>query len=455
MSESKVVASFVMVVATLLAYATMQGNQPEEILATPAWIIGAAIAGAALIEAVGNVRNIIRADWIAILAIYGLTLAEFLTAQPDFNIRATVSEAETAMGLFSLGFIGLVVGRHGFSGRTDSGFRIASLSPNLVLAAFAIAFLAGFSAELIAVGFNPLKLIDAQMGPRFSQPWGRGKIGGIYSLLYELGLFKYAVPALAGVLVNYRQKIGGGAFVLVMAGLVFTLFFAFCGGTRNVFAAFLAGFVGTYLLTLPRLGLVRLSIVGAATLAVFAAGSFYMLEFRGMGLKRFISNYDTIETSDTFYVDYNMWAIGKLGLLFPEPYSYLGFELYWHAITKPIPRVLWPGKPVDLSTSIEGALEVQGLTIATTFIGESYMAFGEVGVFLTGLLLGVACGWWNFMGTRMQGGYGQLVYASGFAAIAIAMRSLMFFTTNMLPTVGLVVIGIWLNKHFNSESSPR
>ena len=110
--------------------------------------------------------------------------------------------------------------------------------------------------------------------------------------------------------------------------------------------------------------------------------------------------------------------------------------------------MLWPGKPVEMSTSIEGALGVEGLTIATTFIGESYMAFGEPGVFLTGLLLGASCGWWNYMGTRMPGAYGQLVYASGFAAIAIAMRSLMFFTTNMLPTIGLVVLGIWLNKHF-------
>jgi hypothetical protein len=79
------------------------------------------------------------------------------------------------------------------------------------------------------------------------------------------------------------------------------------------------------------------------------------------------------------------------------------------------------------------------------------MAYGELGVLGTGLFLGACCGWWNYMGTRMPGAYGQLVYASGFAAIAIAMRSLMFFTTNMLPTIGLVVLGLWLSRKMKTQ----
>lgn len=448
MNQNQLTSSFVLLVATAFATMAAGGETPADYLRLPAIVIGIGIAFAALAESQGNLRNLVRADWIAIVALYGLTLVEFLFEQPDFNQRSTMLETERALFLFSLGFLGIVFGRHLYVGRSGTGFHVSELSPKLMLMAFWIVVPLGFAAELWAVKFNVVEMIDAQMGPRFSQPWSRGRIGGIYSLLYELGLFKYAVPALGGVLVNYRKFIGGGHFLFVLIAVGVTLFFGFCSGTRNVFAAYLAVFAGTYLLTLPRLGFAKTGVVGAACAVVFFSASFYMLEFRQIGLKRYWNARERIETRETFFVDYNMWAIGKLGMVFPKPYRYLGGELYWQAITKPIPRVLWPGKPEKLSMSIEGALEVEGLTIATTFIGESYMAFGELGVLLTGLGLGFLCGWWNSIGARMPGGYGQLVYASGFAAIAIAMRSLMFFTTNMLPTIGLIVVGWWLKNQY-------
>jgi len=428
------------------------GQTPAEYLAVPAYLIGLGIILAALAESTGNIRNLVRADWVAILALYGLTLAEFLFQQPEFNERSNMLEAERALRLFTLGFLSLVAGRHLFVGRTSTGFHISNLSPRLSLTVFWIIVPLAFAAELWAVKFNLFAMIDAQMGPRFSQPWSRGQLGGLYSLLYELGLFKYAIPALAGVLLNSWRRIGLFNLALVLFPTLLTLFFGFCGGTRNVFAAYLAGFVGTFLLTQPRLSFTRVATVGICAGVIFMSASYYMLEFRNIGFKRFVSAYDVVDTRDTFYVDYNMWAIGKLGLLFPARHQHIGLELYWHALTKPVPRAIWSGKPIDLTTSIEGALEVEGLTVSTTFIGESFMAFGEFGVVITGLFLGFVCGWWNYMGGRMRGGYGQLVYASGFAAIAIAMRSLMFFTTNMLPTIGLVVLGHWINQSVQSRN---
>ena len=452
MNQDQLTSTVILFLATAFGLVAADGETPSEYLRTPAFVLGIGIVFAMLVESAGNLRNLVRADWIAIVALYGLTLTEFLFDQPEFNERATLVEVERALWLFSIGFLSLVGGRHLFIANSASaGINVTDLSPALILTAFWLVVPLGFSAELLSVKFNLFEMIDSQMGPRFSQPWSRGKIGGIYSLLYELGLFKYAIPAIAGVLTNYRKQIGIVHFCLVIVAMLFTLFFGFCSGTRNVFAAYLAGYAGTYLLTLPRLSWGRASVVGAICAVVFLGASYYMLEFRQMGLKRFWQNRDRVETRDTFYVDYNMWAIGKLGRLFPEPHQHLGVELYWHALTKPIPRVIWPSKPTDLSISIEGALEVEGLTIATTFIGESYMAFGELGVICTGLGLGFLCGWWNFVGTRMPGGYGQLVYASGFAAIAIAMRSLMFFTTNMLPTIGLVVVGMLLNQNIKQR----
>ena len=136
MNQNQALATCVIVVATILGMLTASGSEPAEYLTMPAYVMGLGIALAMAIEANGNVRNIVRADWIAIFALYGLTMAEFLTDQPDFNVRSSIPEAEQALWLLTLGFGGLVVGRHWYGGKTSNGFQISMLPPHLVLGMF-------------------------------------------------------------------------------------------------------------------------------------------------------------------------------------------------------------------------------------------------------------------------------------------------------------------------------
>ena len=108
---------------------------------------------------------------------------------------------------------------------------------------------------------------------------------------------------------------------------------------------------------------------------------------------------------------------------------------------RPIPRALWPDKPEGLSTGIEEALDAEGFTIATTYIGEAYMAFGILGVIAASLGFGALAGWWNRLGGYSSAAaLTSVLYASGFFALAISMRSLLTFTTAALPTLALLVI---------------
>ena len=59
---------------------------------------------------------------------------------------------------------------------------------------------------------------------------------------------------------------------------------------------------------------------------------------------------------DTLYIDHNIVNISNLTNVFPDVVDYLGLEIPYQSIIKPIPRALWPGKPEGLSTSIEAAL---------------------------------------------------------------------------------------------------
>ena len=45
---------------------------------------------------------------------------------------------------------------------------------------------------------------------------------------------------------------------------------------------------------------------------------------------------------------------------FPRTHPFLGFEIPYQALIRPIPRAIWPGKPEGLSMTIEDVMEVEG-----------------------------------------------------------------------------------------------
>ena len=167
-------------------------------------------------------------------------------------------------------------------------------------------------------------------------------------------------------------------------------------------------------------------------------------------MKHYLSNrvYESDHIRETLFIDDNLSSISQLSSVFPEHYPYLGWEIPFWAMVKPIPRALWPGKPEGLSVSIEQALSGdEAYTIATTYIGEAYMAFGLTGVITFSLIFGCLASYWNRFAGSQSGSLGVVIFSSGFFAAAITMRSLVWLTTAMLPTIAL--LAVW---HFYLKS---
>jgi hypothetical protein len=152
------------------------------------------------------------------------------------------------------------------------------------------------------------------------------------------------------------------------------------------------------------------------------------------------------EEKKTVFVDYNLWAVCQLMEVFPAKRDYLGLEIPYTALIRPIPRAIWSGKPEGLTFGIEDALGVEGLTISATYVGEAYMAGGLIAVFFTGLFFGALTGWWSYLASPRNSELGILIYASGFFAAVISMRSLFVLTTAMLPTIAAIVLGTLVVK---------
>lgn len=414
--------------------------------------IGLALALGFLYEMRQGLKNVFRIDVICLTGLYGLTLLEFLLPQPDFNNKVSLIQVEKGLELVYLGFSGLVIGRHLLKSNANvnsGGLQLPSLSPLLLTLICLGAFFLGNLFMFLAVNFNPFDWIYHLTGPRFGAPWGRGRYGNLSALLNELNLITYVIPPIAGMALAQRRTFPKSQFWTIMVLYFLMLLIAFAGGTRYILAVHLATFSISHIFSLTKIKFRYLGAFSFVILGVFLFCAYHMLEFRNMGLRRYLETggYAAETTRDTLFIDLNMVSISLLADRFPGEYRYLGWEVPMWALIKPIPRALWPGKPLGLSMDIEDALGGRGYTIAATFIGEAYMAAGKIGVLLAGLFFGVLAAWWNRMAAGSASTLSLLVYASGFFGGVICMRSMFWLTTGLLPSVALIVFGKFIYPH--------
>jgi hypothetical protein len=170
-----------------------------------------------------------------------------------------------------------------------------------------------------------------------------------------------------------------------------------------------------------------------------------MLKFRDVGLRAYLTepaNPDAISET-AYFVDYNLYNICLLCEVFPAKKDYLGWEIPYLALVRPIPRAIWSGKPEGMSTTIEEVVGAEGWTVSATFAGEAYMSGGFIAIGLIALGFGALTGWWSHLASSQNSELGILIYSSGFFATVISMRSLLVFTTALLPTVAALIIGTY------------
>ena len=409
--------------------------------------IGLTLGICTAIESAGGVRNLIRVDILCIWALYGLTFLEFLFPHPE--VDTLVSPASALNGTYAvfLGFAGLALGRHLVPRRARKKMATTiDVDSASIFLLFIFATLVGYFHVFLAVNFDPFEVLRQMSLPRFSQTWGRGRYGDAYSLLFELGALIYLIPPIAGLVYARSQKYSFLQKIVVTIVLLFTFYYGFASGTRNILATYVIMFLGAYFLNKPGLKLWQVVGQGVPVIALLFLVMTYMLEFRNAGLGNFSFE---APLPGTVFIDHNMVIIARLTDLFPDVYGYLGFEIPYLGLIHPIPRVFWPGKPEGMSVSIEAALGANASTVtfACTYIGEAYLSGGLLGVLLASLIMGMLAEMWNRVGRNVHSQYSQLLYASGFLCAALTMRSMMWASVTMLPTVALWVYGkLWLPR---------
>ena len=455
-STPNVASTGLMIVGLLGSYFTMlQGSTPSETAGRAAWMVAATLVVSMGLEVRSNWRAALRPDVICLAALYVLTLFEFLFPQPTFDSLAVESSTITAINLCLIAFGSIAIFRHFAPPMPGTLVTIVTrpTPPNVLLGLFWFSFFFGFLYMLLAIGFNVVTLIDQMMGARFSQPWTRGTYGDWKALLNELGMTLFLVPPIAGVIFAKREKYTFPTLIAIFMALLFTFFEGFCSGTRYVLAAYVITFLVGYCLNLTKHRRLEFVIL----CGVLGIGYFYvsdqMLQFRVIGLKEYLAMKGQLQAPSLrkdpaqrggFFVDYNLLMISQITEVIPRTHEFLGWEVPYLALIRPIPRAIWPEKPEGLSVTFEEIARVKDRdeNKMATFVGEAYIAGGTVGVILGSAFFGALTAWWGRLSAALTSEFGVLIYASGFFAIIISMRSMRVLTTAILPTIAAICFAV-------------
>lgn len=456
-------AALVGLILTAFAMANSGDRYSSQLAHTTAVGVLVTLLASFAFETRGGLKNLIRPDLVGILALYYLTLYEFLYPQPYFDVNMSDTNAVyLALWAVILGFIGIFIGRHILPRGKQPFEEIMTrpVPPGWLVVILWACFFIGFLYVLLGVDFDLAKIVPAMVRARFDQPWGRGRLGDWKALITELSLLLYLVPPIVGLMFGRRERYSALNLLLALLALLWLLFFGFTAGTRTVFAAYLITFLIAFTFSSPPQRRTQVIVVAVICGAMMVMATKVMLEMRTMGLKRWmegdIPNTITRQNSSVF-VDDNLLAISVLTQYFPNQNQgrYLGFEIPYLALVRPIPRALWPGKPTGMSVSIENIFNVKGVTIAATFVGEAYMSGGLFAVILEGIVLGILATFWNRLASPKNSELGLLVYSSGFFAITITMRSCFSLTTALLPCVAGILFGKYLLPKIREKLKPR
>lgn len=461
-SEPSIGGSLILISSALFSSLYVDSSRlPSELAAEVSLIWLVALGLALLVEGRSGVRTLFRADLIALCSLYFLLYFEFLFPQAHFDTLVLSDDAVSAIRSTQLGLIALVLGRHlPFRLESLNAVKSIEIRPAQYVLLLVIGFCLAHLPMCLAVGFDVRQLWMELLGPRFGRSWGRGRYGDFATLLHELQLFGYVVPPIAGVVLSKWRHIGGWGAGLVALLLSIHLFLAFSSGTRNILAIYLASFLVGYFLARPK---VHPAFIGTSCAVVglaFLMASAFMLQFREYGLRdwmrsdpvsqrtlaaSFMGNKESEEVQSGFLVDYNLWRLAQMRAAFPAVHPYLGLNVPYVALTKPIPRALWTGKPLGLKVALESVIGAEGYTIACTWIGEAHVAGGPAAILIIGMGIGLFCRTWTTLLSEGSN-FSLLVYASGVYAVLLLMRSLMFFTTALLPSLALLGLGLLIHS---------
>jgi hypothetical protein len=253
---------------------------------------------------------------------------------------------------------------------------------------------------LVRTDFDVIGMFFPYLGIK-AYPWARGRLGGGIDAIYALANYvQIMLTALFGVVLALSKR----KSTIMQAGIIYLLsapFFIFDRVRNSILAILLPGFMAFITLRMRGGIIIRLAVVMVSFLMIDAWFAF-VLEHRAKG-ESIAGAYKAEQTKESDGTDDTLAHKKKKhdGFNIFEELGYINYfiangtykvnwgERYFAEIVNPIPRVLWPGKPligIDYAIARGMAYGTQAAneggvacSVSTGMIGQGVVNFGRIG----------------------------------------------------------------------------
>lgn len=419
-------------------------SQPGSLVLS-ACLLTLGLLGGLFVDVVDDgVRSALRAEHIAVLGVVIVTYIE--AVQFWYSIRLPsemVSNSFLAIGVF---VTAVALGASFAPRRLPRvliGLATREYSPDL---AFYIMWACSILAMLsfaIASDFSIGAMLNGLLADRWSAPWSRGQLGDWSAFRDFLQYFGYFVPSFTVMIALQR---GTWTHRQVLVGLLcsaVTLAFISQNGGRRLPAVIVGAALVTWLCAKADRLRPRHYISVAILLAGIVLLMDFMLETRNTGLASEMNSAAySVDTFKGVRVDDNLYNLSQILDVFPTEEDFVGFRLLAYVIVRPIPRVLWPGKPVDAGFDLAKHLGEPGVSLSLTAVGEWYMSFGWAGIVVGGVLMGLLARNWSQLLDLAPRTTTLALYGMGAMAIFLGVRSLLELVLTSYPILCWIAIDL-------------
>jgi hypothetical protein len=422
-------------IATTLAVLLIPDDPSAEgALFYPALVMSLGLAMAPVVTALRYPKALLRGECLLSLApIYWLLLDLLQGVFGMDDITADqVRQAFVAIGIFVV----MV-----WLGALRRSWKIPKLLISSVSQEFSINTYFALAVACFALGmlnfavpcnFNVFEMVHYLGQERWSAPWGRGQLGGWDAFLDHLQYFGYLLPVLTVVIGRRTGVRNARTIICIVMSVIVALFLAQSGSRRVI------GVVGGMALIMWVLDQHRLRVKHLVTAAIAIVALLFMLqvmlEYRNVGLSVLVGKGEVasgrfekrqILEEQHLRVDDNFYRLCQIIQLIPDSYPFVYHKYLVYVIVRPVPRIFWPGKPVDPGFDLPTALGVQGVSFSYSVIGELYMSLGFIGIALGGWFYGRVAATANGLLARRNTQGALVIYSIVVMALFSGMRSIL------------------------------
>jgi oligosaccharide repeat unit polymerase len=294
------------------------------------------------------------------------------------------------------------------------------LDTQTIVRAVPICFLFGMFNFAYSTDFNIPVMFSYLGEQRWAAPWGRGQLGGWEAFRDQAPYFGYVLPALTALLISRLGLANPKSLFAVVCSVIMLLFLT-QGGGRRIVGVTVGAALMVWVQANPGTRFKNFIVIGVGAVALAWTAQF-MLGVRSVGYEEYRQ---TGSEYDHLHIDDNFLRLAQVIELVPARRDYVRHRQIVFTLVRPIPRVLWPGKPVDAGFDLPSEVGVKDVSLSMSIVGEWYLSFGWIAVIIGGWFHGRLAQTVNSLREIGDHAHNPVVFALAAMVVLSGMRSML------------------------------